>query len=130
MLNISENSLEKYERGVTKIVPPDKVAAMVKVYNAPELKNLYCKTVCPLGCDDPVCLHETTVEKATIHVLHSLDPARIAGAAAELLGIAADGEITSNEAAELLSIEESFQRMMLAISEFMVLARRTKAVWS
>ncbi len=45
---ISEDSLKKYELGVTK-PPNDVVALMADTYNCPELVLWYCSTECPLG---------------------------------------------------------------------------------
>lgn len=54
LLGISASTLSDYELGITKIVPPDMVLKMADLYNAPELRNYYCRELCPLGGDVPV----------------------------------------------------------------------------
>lgn len=44
ILGISESTLAHYELGITKNIPVDVVVMMAEVYNAPELKCIYCKT--------------------------------------------------------------------------------------
>ena len=54
LLGISVSTLSDYELGITKVVPPDMVLKMADLYNAPELRNYYCRELCPLGGDMPV----------------------------------------------------------------------------
>ena len=49
ILGISESTLAHYELGITKNIPVDVVVMMAEVYNAPELKCIYCKSECPIG---------------------------------------------------------------------------------
>ena len=44
ILGISESTLAHYELGITKNIPVDVVVMMAEVYNAPELKCIYCKS--------------------------------------------------------------------------------------
>ncbi len=53
LLGVSVSTLSDYELGITKVVPPDMVLKMADLYNAPELENYYCTSVCPLGKDVP-----------------------------------------------------------------------------
>lgn len=53
LLGVSVSTLSDYELGITKVVPPDMVLKMSDLYNAPELENYYCTSVCPLGRDIP-----------------------------------------------------------------------------
>ena len=51
LLGISASTLADYELGITKIIPADAILRMADLYNAPELRNHYCKYSCPLGQD-------------------------------------------------------------------------------
>lgn len=53
LLGISVSTLSDYELGITKVIPPDMVLKMADLYNAPELENHYCTSMCPLGWDKP-----------------------------------------------------------------------------
>ena len=53
LLGVSVSTLSDYELGITKSVPPDMVLKMSDLYNAPEIRNYYCREMCPLGCDMP-----------------------------------------------------------------------------
>ena len=53
-LHISASQLQDYELGITKCIPPDNILRMADLYKAPELRNLYCREMCPLGGDVPV----------------------------------------------------------------------------
>lgn len=47
---VEEDCLKKYELDITR--PPNTVIAlMADVYNAPDLREWYCATECPLGKD-------------------------------------------------------------------------------
>lgn len=49
LLGISASTLADYELGITKIIPADAILRMADLYNAPELRNHYCKYSCPLA---------------------------------------------------------------------------------
>ncbi len=49
LLGVSPSSLADYELGNTKVVPVDKVHLMADLYNAPQLRTMYCKYDCPIG---------------------------------------------------------------------------------
>lgn len=53
VLGMSPSTLSDYELGITKIIPAENILRMADVYNAPQLKNHYCKNCCPLGSDIP-----------------------------------------------------------------------------
>lgn len=44
LLGISASTLADYELGITKIIPADAILRMADLYNAPELRNHYCKS--------------------------------------------------------------------------------------
>ena len=63
ILGISESTLAHYELGITKNIPVDVVVMMAEVYNAPELKCIYCKSECPIGKELFACRSISTEMK-------------------------------------------------------------------
>ncbi|MCL1999312.1 MAG: helix-turn-helix domain-containing protein [Turicibacter sp.] len=74
-LNISPSALANYERGVTKVIPPESVANMAKIYNAPELSNHYCAHECPIGRGQPIATAVNSLELGTIKMLKTQEQA-------------------------------------------------------
>ena len=126
LLGVSESSLAHYELGITKNIPVDVVVMMAEVYGAPELKNWYCKTECPIGCDNPVATKEVSIEEATVHLLGSMQQEPLQDAARTLLRIAADGELTPKEIEELAPMQEALDTVQEAISELRILVEKTQ----
>ena len=94
LLGVSVSTLSDYELGITKIVPPDMVLKMSDLYNAPELENYYCTSICPLGADIP----KVRVENLDRISLRILDAFRKVDNVKELLvDIVADGVIDESE---------------------------------
>ena len=77
---------------------PDEVLMMSEIYGAPELKNYYCKHMCPLGKDFPEVKSEG-LDRISIKAWSSF---RKTSAAKELLlDITEDGIITEDEKKDL-----------------------------
>lgn len=123
-LGISESSLAHYELGITKSVPVDVVVMMAELYNAPELKNHYCKTECPIGKQMPIATDVQTLEAAAVHLLGSLDTGEIEDYARRILRIASDGKVTEDERAETEAIIKALERICTAVSELKIITDR------
>lgn len=94
LLGVSVSTLSDYELGNTKVIPPDMIGRMARLYDAPELENYYCTEMCPLGHG----MQKVTVETLDRISIKALDSfRRIERTAVFLLDIAADGEITEEE---------------------------------
>ena len=100
-LHISAGQLQDYELGITKCIPPDSIMRMADLYRAPELRNLYCREMCPLGGDMPV-LELEDLDRITVRAMASLR--KVAQTKESLLDITADGIITEDEKPELRKI--------------------------
>lgn len=74
---------------------------MADLYNAPELRNYYCREMCPLGNDVPV-LELEDLDRITVRAMASLR--KVAETKESLLDITADGVITEDEKPELRKI--------------------------
>lgn len=108
LLHISAGQLQDYELGITKCIPPDNILRMADVYNAPELRNLYCKEMCPLGCDVPAVELED-LDRIAVKALSSFR--KISAAKENLLDIVEDGVINPNERPELNKILETLDEV-------------------
>ena len=73
LLGISVSSLQKYELGVTKTVPVDMVVLMADLYNAPELRSLYCKGECPIGRAMNIATEIKSVESVAIRLIKKIE---------------------------------------------------------
>lgn len=99
LLGLSSSSLADYELSITKVVPVDKVALMIDLYNAPELRNYYCTNVCPLGTSCMPKIEMKELDRITIQVLSAFQSAP--GIKETLLEITADGKISPEEKTDL-----------------------------
>lgn len=114
-LNISVRSLANYESGYT--IPNDIVVRMSEVYNAPELKNFYCKSECPIGWNRPVPVQMSGIAVSTIRMLRVLDAQRAEYIKNLLLEIAEDGIISEEEKPDLKRVEEYLNELISVAEE-------------
>lgn len=108
LLGVSVSTLSDYELGITKIIPPDMVLKMSDLYNAPELKNYYCREVCPLGEDVPE-ISLCGLDRITIKALSALKD--IDDITESLLDLTEDGKITKDEIPELNEIINELDKL-------------------
>ena len=130
ILGISESSLSNYETGKTKCVPPEMVAQMASVYNAPELRNIYCTSVCPVGHNLKLATTEAPIEKIAVHLINCTNEQRLHTGLCKFLRIAEEGLDSDKERRELKEVAEIFGPISFAISEFSILAERQGATWN
>lgn len=119
LLGVSTSTLSDYELGLTKIVPPDMVVKMADLYNAPELRNFYCREMCPLGFDVPV-LELEDLDRITIKAMASLR--KIMETKDILLDITEDGVISEEEKPEL-------EKVLQNLDEISAIAQSLK-IWA
>lgn len=89
----SEKRLRLIENGITNPYP-EEVLMMSQAYNAPELENYYCSSVCPLRAV-PAIDGDKSLSEMAIEAYHSLRYAR--ELQEEIMDIVADGKITEDE---------------------------------
>ena len=118
-LHISASQLQDYELGITKCIPPDNILRMADLYRAPELKNLYCREMCPLGGDVPV-LELEDLDRITVKAMASLR--KVAEMKESLLDITLDGVITEDEKPKL-------RKILATLDEISAIAQSLK-VWT
>ncbi|MFV0239533.1 MAG: XRE family transcriptional regulator [Lacrimispora sphenoides] len=98
LLHLSPGQLQDYELGITKCIPPDNILRMADIYKAPELRNLYCREMCPLGCDTPK-LELEDLDRITVKAMANFR--KMAETKEILLDITEDGIISEDERPEL-----------------------------
>ena len=118
-LHISSSQLQDYELGITKCIPPDNILRMADLYRAPELRNLYCREMCPLGGDVPV-LELEDLDRITIRAMASLR--KVSETKELLLDITEDGVISDEE-------RPSLKRILATLDEISAIAQSLK-VWT
>lgn len=103
----SASTISDWELGIS-IPTPDAVLKMADLYNAPELVNAFCKSMCPLGYDLPevsICnLDRITIE--TLSALQGIDSTKD-----KLLEITSDGIISEQEKPVLAEILDKLDRI-------------------
>ncbi len=87
---------------------PEEVHLMADLYNAPELRNFYCRNCCPLGKDVPE-VNATGIDRITVKALASF---REIGETKELLlSITEDGIISENEKPEMDKVLRNLEEL-------------------
>lgn len=103
---IDRGRLYRIESGLTNPYP-EEVLLMADLYNAPELRNYYCTTACPLGKDFPK-VDVQDLDRITIRVLHTFR--KVNETKELLLDITEDGVISKDE-------QEDMQKILAALEE-------------
>lgn len=124
MLGISVSTLADYELGNTKVVPVDKVVLMADLYKAPELKNQYCKTECPIGQKMPIATEIKGLEGITLRLIREFDAARLEEVKQQLMDIASDGIVDESEKPHLEKIITSLDQIAKVISEMRLVGEK------
>lgn len=116
VLNLSVSSLNNYELNITR-PPMENVVLMADQYNAPELRQWYCKHECPIGLFYPLATEQKGVEGITLRLLKEFDPCKIESLSRDLINITEDGVISEEEKPQMKKILESLDRLSEVISE-------------
>lgn len=96
-VGIDRTRLARIELG--SLAPyPEEVLLMADSYCAPELRNTYCREMCPLGCDTPK-LELEDLDRISVKALSSFR--KMAAAKEILLDIVEDGVVSEDEKPEL-----------------------------
>ena len=104
---IDRGRLYRIESGLTNPYP-EEVHLMADLYNAPELRNFYCKNCCPLGEDTPT-VDILDLDRISIRALSTF---RKIGQTKELLlNITEDGVIDESEKADMQKIVEPLEEL-------------------
>lgn len=97
IMSIDRGRLYRIESSIINPYP-EEIRLMADLYNAPELENHYCTSMCPLGVNIP----KVSIETLDRISLRTLDAFRKVADAKELLvDIVADGVIDESEKPQL-----------------------------
>ena len=87
---------------------PEEIRLMADLYNAPELENYYCRTMCPLGSEIPKA-ELVDMDRITIRMLSTFR--KIGETKEMLLDITEDGVIDENEKPQLEEILKNLEEV-------------------
>lgn len=117
VLNIAPYTLGEYERGETKCIPADRVADMARAYKAPELLTDYCMNVCPVHGFLPLATKTRGIQGIVLRIILRFNDEEMQRMKEELVKIAEDGEVTTDELPQLKEILERLEAVAETISE-------------
>lgn len=106
-LGIDRTRLARIELG--SLYPyPEEVLMMADIYHSPELKNYYCREMCPLGCDVPN-IETSGIDRITIKAMSTLK--KVSETREALLDITEDGVIDDEEKPILSNILHTLEEV-------------------
>lgn len=106
-MSIDRGRLYRIESGIA--VPyPEEIRLMADLYNAPELENYYCRTMCPLGSEIPKA-ELADMDRITIRTLSTFR--KIGETKEMILDITEDGVIDENEKPQLEEILKNLEEV-------------------
>ncbi len=117
LLDISPSTLADYEMGVTKFIPVENVVRMADLYKAPFLKTRFCSNNCPIGSCSGAFLptEPKPIEQIVLGMAKSMQAQRIESARDELIDIASDGYVDSEERSRLSVIIKELDGLLNGI---------------
>lgn len=120
VLNIAPYTLGQYERGETKVIPPDRVADMARAYKAPELLTDYCMNVCPVHGFLPLATKAKGIQGIALRVILKFNEQDMCQMKDELVQIAEDGVVTEDEVPKMEQILGKLEGVAETISEMKI----------
>jgi hypothetical protein len=107
IMSIDRGRLYRIESGIATPYP-EEIHLMADLYNAPELKNHFCTSMCPLGTDIPRA-DVADLDRISIRALSTF---RKIGETKELLlNITEDGVIDDSEKADMQKVLENLNEL-------------------
>ena len=106
-MSIDRGRLYRIESGIA-IPYPEEIRLMADLYNAPELENYFCRTMCPLGCEMPK-VELANLDRLTVRTLSVFR--KIGKTKEMLLDITADGVIDESEKPELDEVVKNLEEV-------------------
>ena len=104
---IDRGRLYRIESGLTNPYP-EEIHLMTDLYNAPELRNYYCRNCCPLGENIPV-VDVQDLDRIAIKALSAFR--KLSETKELLLDITEDGVIDESEKADMQTILETLEEL-------------------
>ena len=107
IMSIDRGRLYRIESGIANPYP-EEIRLMADLYNAPELENYYCRTMCPLGGEMPKA-ELADLDRITVRTLYVFR--KIGKTKEMLLDITADGVIDESEKPELEEVLKNLEEV-------------------
>lgn len=121
---ISADRIEKIEN--EKSLPhPDEVLAMSVAYKSPRLCNHYCANLCPIGQEYVPEIKIKDLSQIVLEMLASLNS--IQKRKERLIEITADGEISGDEIADFVLIQEELEKISITVETLQLWSERMLA---
>lgn len=117
IMSIDRGRLYRIESGIANPYP-EEVHLMADLYNAPELRNYYCREMCTLGCEVPK-VDMCDLDRISIRALVAFR--KVDETKNLLLDITEDGVISEDE-------REDMQKILDTLSELEAVTQNLK-VW-
>lgn len=109
---ISSDRIYRIENGA--LPDPEEVLTMARCYRSPTLCNYYCVNECQIGQEYVPEVKVKDLSQITLEMLATLNS--LNRDKERLIEITVDGIISEDEIKDFLSIQESLEKMALAIS--------------
>lgn len=107
IMSIDRGRLYRIEKGLINPYP-EEIHLMADLYNAPELRNYYCTSICPLGEEIPK-IYPADLDRISLRALSTF---RKIGETKELLlDITEDGVISEDERGDLNRVLENLEEL-------------------
>lgn len=120
VLCVDRLRLLKIENG-QKAPEPEDIAAMVKAYDAPELRNYYCSKECPLGCSNEPLIYDD-LDKISVRLMSALH--FLEHAEDKIYAVLEDGKVTENEREEFQNILDTLDKISYSASSLQLWAKK------
>ena len=117
VIGMDRTRLARIELGT--IYPyPEEVVMMADAYNAPQLINHYCSSVCPIGCRIIPHAELNQLDRMTIKIMNALDG--VQGMGQTMRELADDGYITPEEVPRLKEIYRSLHKVATVTADMQI----------
>lgn len=111
IMSIDRGRLYRIESGIANPYP-EEVHLMADLYNAPELRNYFCKSICSLGEDIPRA-EVTDLDRITVRTLSVIR--KLSETKELLLDITEDGVIDESEKGDMEKVLQSLEALLCPI---------------
>lgn len=121
VVGIERTRLANIERNL--IIPyPEEIIMMADTYNAPELLNFYCSTICPIGKQITPKASAKNIEQVALNAYMALQNANIIKET--IISIAQDGIIDTSEKPQLEKALEMLSEITKVNTELQIFVRK------
>ena len=121
LVTVSPERIEKIENERT-LPHPDEVLVMAEKYRQPSLCNYYCANQCPIGQQYVPEVKIKDLSQIVLEMLASLNSMQ--KKKDRLIEITVDGEISGDELADFIYIQEELERISIAVETLQLWSER------